>query len=124
MSFPFKRESQNAKKEKMWNYNFYVYILTNKAKAVLYIGVTNNLVRRIFEHKSKLIPGFTEKYNVDNLIHHVHFENINDAIKREKQLKKWNRKWKEELINKSNPNWVDLYDQIREEIPNRVGDDK
>ncbi len=96
----------------MWNYNFYVYILTNKAKTVLYIGVTNNLVRRIYEHKNKLIPGFTKKYNVELLIYFEHFENINDAIKREKQLKKWNRKWKEELIIKENPEWDDLYNEI------------
>ena len=74
--------------------------------------MTNNLVRRIYEHKNKLIPGFTKKYNVELLIYFEHFENINDAIKREKQLKKWNRKWKEELITKKNPEWDDLYNEI------------
>jgi putative endonuclease len=87
---------------------------------VLYIGVTNNLERRIYEHKHKLIPGFTEKYNVSKLIYYEHFDHINDAIRREKQLKKWNRKWKEELINKKNPDWNDLYI----EISDRVGNDK
>ena len=104
----------------MWNYNYYIYILTNKINSVLYIGVTNDLQRRIYEHKNKLIPGFTRKYNLNKLIYFEHFENINDAIKREKQLKKWNRSWKEELINKENPKWNDLYN----EISDRVGDDK
>ncbi|OFX49896.1 MAG: hypothetical protein A2X13_15430 [Bacteroidetes bacterium GWC2_33_15] len=103
----------------MWNSNYYVYILTNKLKTVLYIGVTNNLIRRLNEHRSKLIPGFTKRYNVIHLIYFEHFENINDAIHREKQLKKWNRKWKEELINKENPEWNDLYNGIS----NRVGND-
>ena len=104
----------------MWNYNYYIYILTNKINSVLYIGVTNDLQRRIYEHKNKLITGFTRKYNLNKLIYFEHFENINDAIKREKQLKKWNRSWKEELINKENPKWNDLYN----EISDRVGDDK
>ncbi len=104
----------------MWNYNFYTYIITNKNNTVLYIGVTNNLIRRIYEHKNKLIHGFTEKYNINKLVYFEHFDNINNAIQREKQLKKWNRKWKEELINKVNPNWNDLY----LEISNQVGDDK
>ena len=104
----------------MWNYNYYIYILTNKINSVLYIGVTNDLQRRIYEHKNKLIPGFTRKYNLNKLIYFEHFENINDAIKREKQLKKWNRSWKEELINKENPKWNDLYN----EISDRVGDVK
>lgn len=102
----------------MWNRNYYVYILTNKIKTVLYIGVTNNLKRRIYEHKNKLISGFTEKYNVDRLIYYEHFDNINDAIKREKQLKKWNRKWKEELITKENPDWNDLYNEISDQVGN------
>ncbi|MCK5028277.1 MAG: GIY-YIG nuclease family protein [Bacteroidales bacterium] len=104
----------------MWNYNFYVYVITNKINSVLYIGVTNNLERRIFEHKNKSVPGFTQKYNIDKLIHFEHYDNINDAIRREKQLKKWNRKWKEELINKVNPEWDDLH----EEISDRVGNDR
>ena len=94
---------------------------------VLYIGVTNDLKRRIYEHKNKLIPGFTNKYNLNKLIYFEHFENINDAIKREKQLKKWNRSWKEELINKKNLNWNDLYNEISDQPAcrqGRVGDDK
>ena len=102
----------------MWNYNFYVYIITNKTNKVLYIGVTNNLKRRIYEHKNKLVPGFSEKYNINKLIHFEHFDNINDAIRREKQLKKWNRKWKDVLINKLNPNWIDLYKEISDQVGN------
>ncbi len=103
----------------MWNYNYYVYILTNKNDTVLYIGVTNNLKRRIYEHKNKVIPGFTKKYNVNKLVYFEHFKNINDAIQREKQLKKWNRSWKNDLINKTNPKWIDLHKKISDQ----VGDD-
>jgi len=103
---------------KMWNNNFYIYIITNKTNRVLYIGVTNNLIRRVYEHKNKLTPGFSEKYNIHKLVYFEHFENINDAIKREKQLKKWNRDWKEELINKTNPEWNDLYEEISDQVGN------
>jgi len=96
----------------MWNYNFYVYILTNKTNKVLYIGVTNNLIRRIFEHKNKLVDGFTSKYNLNKLVYYEHFTHINEAIKREKRLKKWNREWKNKLISEQNPEWKDLYDEI------------
>jgi len=102
----------------MWNYNFYVYIITNKTNKVLYIGVTNNLERRIYEHKNKLVPGFTQKYNINKLIHFEHFDNINDAIRREKQLKKWNRKWKEDLINENNPEWNNLHKEISDHPDN------
>ena len=96
----------------MWNYNFYVYITTNWNHTVLYIGVTNNLKRRIFEHRNKIFPGFTKKYNVGKLVYYEHFSKINDAIKREKNLKRWKREWKSELILKMNPEWRDLYDEI------------
>ncbi len=91
--------------------NYYVYILASKQNGTLYIGVTNNLERRMYQHKNKLIEGFSKKYCVDKL---VHFEMTNDiisAIKREKQLKKWNRKWKLELIEKENPKWKDLSEE-------------
>ncbi len=90
------------------NKHYYVYIMTNKRNTVLYTGVTNNLERRVYEHKNKLVEGFTEKYNVDKL---VYYETSNDsirAIEREKKLKKWRREWKENLIKKGNPNWADL----------------
>ena len=104
----------------MRNFNFYVYILTNRQNRVLYIGVTNNLKRRINEHKSKLNNGFTAKYNVDKLVYFEHFTYINDAIRREKRLKKWRREWKIELINKMNPEWRDLAEEL-EQIPEFSG---
>ena len=88
--------------------NYYVYFLSNWNNKVLYIGVTNNLERRIVEHRQKLTPGFTEKYNVNKL---VYFEQTNDVISalgREKQLKKWRREKKNALVNSVNPSWQDL----------------
>jgi len=96
----------------MLNYNYYVYIISNFNNRVLYIGVTNDLKRRIYEHKDKLIKGFTSKYNINKLVFFEQFNNINEAIQREKQMKKWNRKWKDELIEKVNPEWKELYDEI------------
>ncbi|MDP2971804.1 MAG: GIY-YIG nuclease family protein [Deltaproteobacteria bacterium] len=87
---------------------YYVYILTNKNNKVLYIGVTNDLERRIFEHKNKLVEGFTKKYNLNKLIYYEMTEDINSAIEREKQLKNWHRDWKINLINSFNPTWKDL----------------
>lgn len=89
---------------------YYLYILTSWNDAVMYIGVTNNLERRIYEHKNKLVKGFTEKYNVTKL---VYIEEANDpasAIAREKQLKSWRRDKKNALVAASNPTWKDLYD--------------
>ena len=91
---------------------YYVYILASKKDGVLYIGVTNNLVRRIYEHKKGMTDGFTKKYNVKNLVYYETHSEINEAIKREKQMKKWYRKWKIELIEKSNPEWKDLYYEL------------
>lgn len=95
------------------NGTYYTYILTNNSNNVLYIGVTNNLVRRLYEHKQKINPeGFTARYNLNKLIHFECFSNIKDAIAREKQLKNWHRPWKEELIKKHNPSWKDLSEKI------------
>ena len=88
--------------------NYYVYILTNKTNSTLYIGMTNDLKRRLYEHKNKLIPGFTEKYNVNKLVYFETTTNVKSAIQREKNLKKWNRDWKLELIKKTNPSFKDL----------------
>ena len=88
----------------------YVYFLTNKNKTVIYIGVTSNLLKRVYQHKTKSYKGFTQKYNWDILVYFEQFEDINQAISREKQLKSGNRKRKEELINLENPNWNDLSD--------------
>ena len=87
--------------------NCYVYILSNKSKT-LYIGVTNDLQRRIYEHKHKLIDGFTKKYNLTSLVYFETFNNMQDAIQREKQLKNWHREWKINLIESINPGWKDL----------------
>ena len=74
----------------------------------MYIGVTNDLERRIFEHKNKLLEGFTKRYGLDKLVYFESFQYVNDAIKREKNMKKWKRQWKIDLIEESNPNWKDL----------------
>jgi len=87
--------------------NCYVYILSNKSKT-LYIGVTNDLQRRIYEHKHKLIDGFAKKYNLTSLVYFETFNNMLDAIHREKQLKNWHREWKINLIESINPGWKDL----------------
>ncbi|RKE98394.1 GIY-YIG nuclease family protein [Ichthyenterobacterium magnum] len=89
-------------------HQYYLYLLTSKKIGTLYIGVTYDLERRVFEHKNKLTKGFTSKYDVTNLVYFEIFGHIKDAIKREKQFKKWNRKWKIELIEKENKNWIDL----------------
>ena len=90
----------------------YVYILASKRNGTLYIGITTDLVKRIYEHKHDLVDGFTKKYKVHHLVYFEEHEDIWQAITREKQIKKWKRKWKLELIEKDNPNWRDLYDEI------------
>ncbi len=87
-----------------------VYFMSNKNNTVLYIGVTSNLTKRVYQHKTKAFKGFTSKYNVDKLVYFEVFDDINQAIAREKQLKKGNRKRKNDLVNSSNPNWKDLSD--------------
>ena len=87
----------------------YIYIMASKKNGTLYIGVTVDLKKRGYQHKNKLVQGFTNKYNVNKLVYYEIFGNIKDAIKREKILKKWNRQWKIELIEKQNPEWEDLY---------------
>ena len=88
---------------------YYIYILANKRNGTLYIGVTSNLVKRIYEHKNNIIEGFSKKYNIHKLVYYEITDDIESAIRREKQLKKWNRKWKMNLIEKNNPEWKDLY---------------
>ncbi len=89
-----------------------VYILTSKRNGTLYIGVTSNLVQRIGQHRNKLTDGFSQKYNVTQLVYFELHQEIEQAILREKQLKKWNRKWKLRLIEEHNPQWSDLWEQI------------
>ena len=86
-----------------------VYILSNKARGTLYIGVTSNLIQRIWQHKQKLVDGFTKEHNLHLLVYYEIHEDMLTAISREKQLKKWNRAWKIELIEKMNHDWQDLY---------------
>jgi putative endonuclease len=90
--------------------NYYVYIITNKSKT-LYVGMTNNLNRRMFEHKNKIIEGFTKKYNIDKLVYFETFTNAYEAIRREKQIKGWLRIKKINLIEEMNPGWNDLGDE-------------
>ena len=91
---------------------YYVYILASKKNGTLYIGVTSNLIKRVHEHKQDLVEGFTKKYRVHNLVYYEQTESIESAIIREKQLKNWKKKWKIELIEKQNPDWRDLYDDL------------
>ena len=88
---------------------YYVYILASKMRGTLYIGVTNNLIRRVFEHKNDLVEGFTKEYRVHQLVYFEQTGSIESAITREKQLKKWRREWKIELIEQFNSGWKDLY---------------
>jgi len=91
---------------------YFVYILASQRHGTLYVGVTNNLVRRIYEHREKLIEGFTSQYNVTRLVWFDQTESIEEAITHEKRLKRWRREWKIELIEKNNPAWDDLYESI------------
>jgi len=87
---------------------YYVYLLTNWNNKVIYLGVTNNLERRLYEHKNKLVKGFTEKYNVNKLVYFEETQDVTAAIAREKEIKKWRREKKNQLVNRMNPNWKDL----------------
>jgi putative endonuclease len=89
-------------------YNFYIYILTNWNDKVMYIGMTNNLERRLHEHKNKLVDGFTKKYNVNKLVYYEHGTDVHAAIAREKEIKKWRREKKNNLVMTMNPEWKDL----------------
>lgn len=91
---------------------FAVYILCNKHNGTLYVGITNNLQRRMLEHKNAVIESFTKRYGLTRLVHVEWYKYINDALRREKQLKGWQRQWKIELIEQQNPQWLDLYDQF------------
>lgn len=92
--------------------NYYVYIMSSKKNGTLYTGITNNLIKRVYEHKNNLPQGFTSKYNVHKLVYFEQFEDINEAILREKRIKKWKRNWKIKLIEKDNPEWEDIYHEI------------
>jgi putative endonuclease len=92
--------------------SFYVYILCSKQNGTLYIGVTSDLVERVYEHKNNLVDGFTKKYGVHRLVWYETHDSAENAITREKQIKKWKRAWKLNLIERINPKWIDLYESI------------
>ncbi|MBI4973064.1 GIY-YIG nuclease family protein [Candidatus Roizmanbacteria bacterium] len=96
----------------MFDKSYCVYILSSQKNGTLYVGVTSNLVKRIWEHKNQKVEGFTKKYEVHHLIYYELHDNPESAIRREKQIKKWNRKWKLRLIEEKNPEWKDLYKDI------------
>lgn len=87
---------------------YYVYLLTNWNNTVMYVGMTNNLERRMYEHKEKLVKGFTQKYNINKLVYFEETQEVNAAIMREKEIKKWRREKKDSLVNGENPQWKDL----------------
>ena len=91
---------------------FYVYLLANKPYGTLYVGVTSDLMQRVFEHKSKAMPGFSARYRVGTLVWFEAHDSIEAAIRREKQIKEWKREWKFNLIERTNPYWIDLYHNL------------
>ena len=91
---------------------YYVYIITNRINTVLYVGITNDIKRRVYEHKKKLVDGFSKQYNLDKLVLVEQVEGVVSAIEREKQLKRWHREWKINLIKEKNPNMDDLFDLL------------
>lgn len=91
---------------------YFVYIMASRKNGTLYVGVTNDLVRRAYEHREGLIDGFTKDYGVKRLVYFESFDDVTYAIAREKRLKEWQRQWKIDLIQKENPNWDDLYDSL------------
>jgi putative endonuclease len=107
LSFPRKRESTLGK-----DHRYFVYLLASKRRGTLYVGVTGNLAGRVNEHKEGLRDGFTKKYGVHQLVWFEEFGHIDDAILYEKRIKKWRRAWKIELIEKTNPDWTDLFSGI------------
>ncbi|RPH99819.1 MAG: GIY-YIG nuclease family protein [Calditrichaeota bacterium] len=92
----------------MREFNFYVYILTNWNDQIMYVGMTNNLERRMYEHKNKLVNGFTKRYNMNKLVYYEHTTNVYEAIAREKEIKNWRREKKNKLVTTLNPDWNDL----------------
>jgi len=92
--------------------HFYVYMLASEERGTIYIGVTSDLIKRIWEHKNKTLEGFTKRYEVDQLVYYEIHDSAESALTREKQMKEWKRQWKINLIEEENPHWHDLYDRI------------
>jgi len=90
----------------------YVYILASERNGTLYVGVTSNIIKRVYEHKNDLVDGFTRKYQVHHLVYFEEHDDIRQAISREKRVKKWKQRWKLELIESTNPNWRDLFEEL------------
>ena len=101
---------------------FCVYILASQRNGTLYVGVTSDLIKRVWEHKNKLAKGFTDQYDVNRLVYYEYFPDAESAISREKRLKKYNRKWKTDLIEKANSEWNDLYEDLISGFPDQVGE--
>ncbi len=100
---------------------YYVYILASRRNGTLYVGVTSDLIKRVWEHKNKVVEGFTCKYDVSRLVHFEQFRDPENAVRREKRLKKYKRKWKLDLIEKDNPEWKDLYESLVSGSPGQAG---
>jgi len=100
----------------MGEHRYYVYLLCSKPRGTLYVGVTNNLVKRVVQHKAGDFDGFTAKYKVDQLVYFEEYQFVHEAILREKRLKRWRREWKLELVEKQNPAWLDMFDSIDRQI--------
>ncbi|MFH0790919.1 MAG: GIY-YIG nuclease family protein [Candidatus Omnitrophota bacterium] len=96
---------------------YYVYILASQRNGTLYIGITSDLIKRVWEHKNKFVDGFTKEYNINRLVYYEQYNAPEDAIRREKRLKKYNRQWKLNLIEEMNPDWKDLYEEIISGLP-------
>ena len=116
LSFPQRREYRNEITK-----SYYVYILASKRNSTLYIGVTNDIIRRLYEHKHNLVSGFTSRYGVHRLVYNEEAQDVKVALKQEKQLKKWDRVWKLKLIEEANHNWTDL---SQDWIPDQVGNNR
>ncbi len=104
--------SRNAERLGSHVLSCYVYLLASRRHGTLYVGVTNDLIRRVYEHKSKAVPGFTSRYGVDRLVWYEGYDDPISAITREKEIKKWRRDWKINLIERDNPDWLDYYPAI------------
>ena len=96
----------------VWSMPYYVYILASRPGWALYVGVTNDLIRRVYEHRQGTVAGHTQRYNIKQLVHFEIFDDVRDALQREKNIKHWSRAWKVRLIRVENPDWNDLYDRL------------